>query len=258
MSDAPLRIGLQDVRASFRENQKQLAIVKYVGRPLGDLFTPFFYNAGFSANQVTYLRCGLMAVAVALVVPMNPAANIAAAALSFLGFILDCTDGNLARLRRDTTYFGKYIDGLADTLFAWFAPAAAGIALSVRTGELYPVLIGVVGSCASLVTFALRSRLSFAREWMFNQTGPITDVERSALKRTEQVEKAARSTYSHVVLLSPFLLVVPEGTHLYLLSVALLQIPCDLAAGSAVLRQARILLSRKRVSIWDSRYVPKP
>lgn len=258
MSDRPLRITLREVRASFRENQPQLPIVKYIGRPLGDLATPFFYNNGFSANQVTYLRCVLMVVAVALFVPTDPVANIVAAVLSFVGFVLDCTDGNLARLRNDATYFGKYIDGLADGIFAWFAPVAVGLTMTAHAGDISYALVGVAGTCASLCTLALRSRLSFAREWMVNQTGEITAAERSALQRVGKVERVALSLYSHVILVSPFLVILPEGKILYLMSVGLLQLPCDLLACGAVLRQARVLLARKRVSIWDPRHNPPP
>ena len=67
------------------------------------VFRIFFYFASIFTLFVSsylYTVCGALGLLVA--------------------FVLDFVDGNLARLRNDASYFGKFLDGVGDYLFLCF------------------------------------------------------------------------------------------------------------------------------------------
>ena len=49
-------INRADVEASFNNQVQNMAIVRHIGRPIGNALTPFFFNQGWTANQMTTLR----------------------------------------------------------------------------------------------------------------------------------------------------------------------------------------------------------
>lgn len=89
---------------------------RYVNRPLGRVFAAGAYVLGLRPNHVTLLSaaftgCGIAAVA--LVRPGWPLA-VAVYALLVTGFALDSADGQLARLRRESSAAGEWLDHVVD------------------------------------------------------------------------------------------------------------------------------------------------
>jgi hypothetical protein len=116
------RISRREVEASFNNQVRNMAIVRHIGRPIGNALTPFFYNRGWTANQMTTLRLGLAVLAVALLAMAPPSLGWLVAVLYYLCFIGDCLDGNLARLGDGASYWGKFYDGVADRFYYTAAP----------------------------------------------------------------------------------------------------------------------------------------
>ncbi len=244
------RITLEGVRASFNSNIKSHYSVGWFGRPLANLVTPAFFNTGFTANGVTNGRVLLAAVCLmALAIP-----GWAGAALACVGFyvcfVLDCVDGNLARLRGEVTYWGKFIDGLADFVFILGAPIAAAIGIYSGGGEGVWLLLGCLVTAISSVSQMTRSRLSFFREWMVGQGGALSeDVVRQAAG-PRRVQSLASGVYVNGTFLMPLLLLLPDHGRLAFVAaaIALQALPEVLWLG-ATIAEARIILARRRTSI---------
>ena len=91
-------------------------IDRHVNRKLSRVFTPFFIQRGFSPNAVTMasMVIGLMgAVCFAL---GSYQSGILGACLFQLAVILDCCDGEVARLTFAESSFGQELDMVADNL----------------------------------------------------------------------------------------------------------------------------------------------
>lgn len=248
MSTKPITV--EDVRASINYNVPMIWTVRWFGRPLANLITPAFYNSGWTADQVTYFRALIGAAGfLVLVVPGYWPAPIAAAAF-YTCFVFDCVDGNLARLHESTSYWGKFIDGLADFLFILGAPFAAGLGLMLSGESPYWLAIGAATAIASLTSQMVRNRLSFTREWMVNQSGPLQEAEIRRCRGTKLVQATVAGIYVNGTFVAPLLLVLPDwGRKFYLLALIPVQLLCEIVWTVASISEARILLDRKRRSI---------
>lgn len=107
---------LADYRASLKPLAVEEPIDVYVHRPLGYLFARASFPTPLSPDVVTLLSivAGL-AGAVCIVWPFAYHMQVGGA-LVFLSAVLDCADGQLARMRKSSSAFGRMIDGTADLI----------------------------------------------------------------------------------------------------------------------------------------------
>lgn len=246
------KVTLEDVRNSISARIKPPFFVRFVGRPAGNLLTPLFYNTGWTANGVTGLRACLSVLAAGLLLLGNYPATAAAGGLFYLTYILDFVDGNIARIAKSTSYWGKYSDGLADMIFLVLCPPAAGIAVWHAGGSPYFIVLGFAGAAACLTSQLARNRLSFFREWMTVQSGPVSDEAEAKLKGVRTVTGWVAAYYVNSSFLAPVLLFVPEyGAALYVIAMIPAQILPETAWLCCTLTEGRIMLNRSRRSIHE-------
>lgn len=243
------RITVADVRASWDRKVPDAFIMAWFQRPAADLVTAPFYNAGWTANGVTALRTAVLAAAVAGLAFGHPIVNIFVAMAFYVNFILDVVDGNVARLDDDASYWGKFADGLSDYLYTLFGPLAAGIGVYVATGETAAVIAGATLAVVSALTHITRSRLSFFRDWMINETGSLTAAEQTARAPYLKLEKMLAHVSVTLPVLAPLLLLLPNGSLYFLAALVVIQGPSDFIWFFVILAQANVILRRKRTSI---------
>ena len=89
---------------------------RVVNRPLGRRFAALAHVAGMTPNQVTAVSAALTFAAIVLVatVPPGVVRGVVAATLLCLGYALDSSDGQLARLRGGGTLTGEWLDHMID------------------------------------------------------------------------------------------------------------------------------------------------
>jgi len=243
------RIGLDEVRASLDPSVKAHYSVAWFGRPIGNLLTPFCYNIGWTANGVTIFRMYLAVVITACLAFPGWETAVVGAVGFYVCFILDCVDGNLARLQTSVTYWGKFIDGLADFIFVQGAPLAAGIGQWAITGDVYWIVIGSAISIMTVTSQMVRARLSFFREWMVSLTGPITDDVNKELEAPRRIQSMMAVVFVNGTFLGPLLLFVPDyGRQLFLLAGLATVFLVEFIWLCATMRESRILLNRQRRS----------
>jgi phosphatidylglycerophosphate synthase len=103
-------------------------------RPLSFLVTPLFLRAGLSANAVSCLG-GALAVAMFAVAWRGGAhAHWAVFALGFAVQLLDCVDGNVARVRREVSARGQFLDLLVGQLYGILLLASLGLLVEQAGG----------------------------------------------------------------------------------------------------------------------------
>src|SRR5437867_3925911 len=108
---------LAEVRDLYRQSRKPHDIVwnTYVARPLAAVLLFFLRRTALTPNQVTFLSLGVaLGAAEALVLWRSRAGLVGAAVLLEVGYVLDCVDGQLARLQNRTTPVGAHLDFLMD------------------------------------------------------------------------------------------------------------------------------------------------
>lgn len=149
---------------SYRRTKKPKDILwnRLVARPLAAVLLVPLARTPVTPNQVTFASLAVFLAAAALLVDLPGWTGlIIAVAVLELSYVLDCVDGQLARLRGTSSPVGAHLDFLMDELKAFLLVAATGARLwrdDGRTRWLVEALAGLVAvaSAISLTTFVRR------------------------------------------------------------------------------------------------------
>ena len=245
------KITVAGVKASFNSKVPGSFLYVRLWRPIAYLMTPFFYNRGFSANQVTYLRMVIAIIGLALFSLIHlPYVQIIIMLIAWLCIVMDCVDGNIARLTDDASYWGKFIDGLADFTFIQLAPLAAGIAASVHYGRQDLLILGSLITTSTLLSQMARSRLSFMREWMISETGPLSQEVLESRMKSTSVQRYTSLIYTNGTTVAPLALIAggEMGVSLYLAILVCFQLLSEIVWLISTLTEASSILRRHRKS----------
>jgi phosphatidylglycerophosphate synthase len=169
---API-VGPLSIAAIYRRSlkPKDLRFNNWVCRPPAAVLVYLLRPTPVTPNQITFLSLLVSLLsAAALVLLRQPLGLWLAAALVYLAFVLDCVDGQLARITGKTSVVGAYLDFLVDEIkavtliaacagrLAWTGAPALGGPLE---GTIFWLVVGLVGvavasSGMSLTTFMRR------------------------------------------------------------------------------------------------------
>lgn len=142
---------LQEYKKSLKlqEAEEILDLVLY--RPIAFGFVKLIHRLPITPNQVTFLSflCNLTA---AYYFSLGIGEFFPLAALWFaIGNVLDCSDGQLARIQQSGTPLGRLVDGVLDYISTVSIFVALGIGLTRFTGDASVWYLVVAGGFASAV-----------------------------------------------------------------------------------------------------------
>jgi hypothetical protein len=158
------------IREVYRRTSKPRDILwnKLVARPLAAVLVAPLEHSAVTPNQITLASLVVFLAAAALMVisPGRQGLLLAVIVLE-LSYVLDCVDGQLARLRGTSSPVGAHLDFLMDELKAFLLVAAAGVRLWLWGGPAGPpadqrwlieglAALVAVASAISLTTFLRR------------------------------------------------------------------------------------------------------
>lgn len=152
---AEVRRSYTPEKAADEARNEFLAFILY--RPLSFLVTPLFLRLGFTADAVT-VAGGLATVAMLPVAFLGgPHAFWVVIALGLAVQVLDCVDGNVARVTGRRSPVGGMLDGMGTQLF-WTAYFASVGALAEATATGWIATHGrEIGLALAALMFAQRS-----------------------------------------------------------------------------------------------------
>ncbi len=121
-------------------------VAYYLARPVSNGISRLLLPTGVAPNAVTLfgLAVGLGSGAVAAVGGYG--AVLAATLLFYLGMILDCVDGDLARIKLATSRRGQWLDSITDDLSVVFLTAGMGVGLWRVSGQTLYLWVGLAGA----------------------------------------------------------------------------------------------------------------
>ena len=153
---------LADVVAAYRaaKSGEELrgewgAVLLY--RPVSFLLTPPLVALGVGATAVTAISC-LLALVLPVVALVGGAAWLALAAIVFS--ILDCVDGNIARITGTTSERGQYADFITDVVYRVSMYLSIGLLLAPGAVQGWWPLGGGPGLGLAAALLAVAARLS--------------------------------------------------------------------------------------------------
>ena len=177
--------------AEYKRGLKSVAVEELFDlvfyRPLAFLFVKLIYRTGVTPNQLTFLSM-VFGVLGGVSLALGTPGGLAAGALFFLLYnIVDCSDGQLARLNHSGTPLGRILDGVADYVVSLAAYLGIGIGFAGASDR--PVLMWVLTAAAGFSNAAQSGLLDFYRNRFLDATG----VRKSVLVDEQQ---ALREEYA--------------------------------------------------------------
>lgn len=164
---APLHLAelqtLSDRRAAegrlFAQLRKSIAldglIAYFLMRPLARVFTKLVLNTRVSPNQATLFAL-FLGLSAAVFAALGTAESVALAGILYwLGGVVDCIDGELARIRLQSSKFGEWLDSMVDE--ASTLSLILGLAIGLHRGGAAQEWLWVTLAGMAIGVFALGS-----------------------------------------------------------------------------------------------------
>jgi phosphatidylglycerophosphate synthase len=168
---------LTRIRETYRRTSKPKDILwnRFVARPLAAPLVALLERSSVTPNQITIasMLVFLLCAGLLIMLPGRDGLLVAIVVLE-LSYVLDCVDGQLARLRGTSSPIGAHFDFLMDELKAFVLVAATAARLFQETGNARTLLEGLaalaaVASGISLTTFIRRPEYRAATGAKTNQ-----------------------------------------------------------------------------------------
>lgn len=140
---------IQDYRNSLKMVEVEEFLDLYLYRPVAFALVRLISRSPISPNQITLLSLASGLVAAVLYERWTFSSIQLAGVMMILANILDCSDGQLARMQHSGTRFGRLVDGVADWIIGVAVFVAIGIGLASSTGSEISWLLVVFAGLSS-------------------------------------------------------------------------------------------------------------
>ncbi|MEV7004275.1 CDP-alcohol phosphatidyltransferase family protein [Streptomyces sp. NPDC093982] len=107
---------LRELRRAQKTTKGVSLYSRHINRPAGRVLAAAAYRIGMTPNQVTLISAAFSGAAVVLLACVQPSLLLGLAVYTGLavGFAFDSADGQLARLRRESSAVGEWLDHVVD------------------------------------------------------------------------------------------------------------------------------------------------
>lgn len=179
----------------YRRGLKSVAVEEVFDlifyRPLAFLLVKAIYRTAITPNQLTLVSMVLGIVAGICYAFGTPVAFAAAGMFCLLYNIVDCSDGQLARMKHSGTPIGRILDGFADYVVSVAVYIGIGIGFAAPSSD--PLLYGLLTVAAAAGNALTSALLDFYR----NRYLDITLGRVSVLDREQQEFASAYDALLH-------------------------------------------------------------
>jgi hypothetical protein len=126
---------LSEYRRSLKLPEVEEIFDLYFFRPLAFAFVKAIYGTRITPNQLTVVSMVIGVMGGVCYGLGYPAAVTAGALLYGLSIVIDCSDGQLARLKKNGTRLGRILDGLIDYVVSLAMYIGIGVGLAPESGD---------------------------------------------------------------------------------------------------------------------------
>jgi phosphatidylglycerophosphate synthase len=138
---------LKNLRDKTQKENEPEPYAKYIIRPISILFTWLFVRTPITANQVTLLQEIIGIVGSIFFIKGN---FVVGALLLQLGYILDCSDGEVARWKNQQSKQGKFLDLIGHMIVIPFYYFGLGLGIYLQQGQIITIIMGFLAALFSL------------------------------------------------------------------------------------------------------------
>jgi hypothetical protein len=138
----------QEYKSSLKRIEVEEAFDLYFYRPLAFLLVKGIYNTNITPNQLTVISMVFGVLGGFSYSFGNHNAYMVGAVLYLLYNVVDCSDGQLARMKKNGTTVGRILDGVADYVVS--IALYLGIGFGFASNSSNPLLMWVITAAAGL------------------------------------------------------------------------------------------------------------
>jgi len=128
---------------------------RLITRRVSRYLTRIFVQTSMTPNQITGLSLALGLLAAYLFYLGNYTASLIGAVIFLLSAWIDCTDGEVARLKFQESKFGSNLDIFSDNIVHFAVFYSIGMGLYFSTGNSIYKILGILAVLGSAVSFTL-------------------------------------------------------------------------------------------------------
>lgn len=199
-----MKYTFKDITSSLtkKKNSRSSLWVQLWVRKASFPITYLFINAGWTANMVSVLSWFVIFGAAVLLCINNFWCMLAGVVLTNFWLVLDCVDGNIARVKKKKTFMGDFFDAIAGYGPFAFTTISLGMA-AYHTSFLIPehykiflILIGAIGAVVNIYTRLIHQKYLvcyFVGKNILRETNDInlidTEEKKSFAYIREQIDK---------------------------------------------------------------------
>lgn len=159
-----------------KKNSKSSLWVKLIVRKLSFIFTYLFINLGCSAWGASIISVLVAMIGSFCFVINHSLCRIIGVILIELWLVLDCVDGNIARVKKTSSEMGEFIDALSGYYVTGFVYFFVGITAAYTT-ELFSeyaflmIILGGVSTISGLLARIIHQKYTYSI-MVINQANP--------------------------------------------------------------------------------------
>lgn len=140
-------------------------------RPLSKPMTRILCRTPITPNAMSVVTLGVALLAAALVAMPDPLWSVAGGLLHMWMRVVDCVDGELARLRYQSSRFGEWLDTVGDGI--GMAAFILGVTVTAMRADPSMLTVGLVG----VVAWTLVQTLQITAAMISGRTGTFHRIE---------------------------------------------------------------------------------
>lgn len=195
-NNSNMKYSMKDITSSLtkKKNSRSSLWVQLWVRKASFPVTYLFINAGWSANQVSVLSWILIFVAAVCLSINNFWWMLTGVILTNFWLVLDCVDGNIARVKKVKSFMGDYFDAVAGYGPFSFTTLALGIAAYYTTflvPEEYKHWLIIIGGFGAMCNLYMRLVHQKYLNCFFAAKQILGENEEITLKDTEDKKSFA-------------------------------------------------------------------
>ena len=154
----------------FKRNKSQTKLkndsfIYFTYRRLSFFITPFFLFLRFTPNYISLLYFILSIFSCLLIILLDQEFYRLAIIIFLVGRIIDCVDGNIARVKKQTSFFGRFLDGFLGLTIGSFLQFSICILIYKIYGSTYLFWIGLFSAIFESYRHFILDRYAALARW---------------------------------------------------------------------------------------------
>ena len=142
----PGRASVAQIKRATKPPEHEFVLARYYGRIISPYLTWVCLRLGMTADQVTIAGGVIGALGAAIMFPaLGPWTAVGVIALQ-LAYLLDFSDGQVARMRGTSSTAGGYLDWLTHLYVPPAAALATSASIAIAIGQPWPFALGIAAA----------------------------------------------------------------------------------------------------------------